>query len=81
MGKSHSLADFMNSLDNEKYFPLFFLGHKFMKNDPPLDQMISQLDKCCDCTSKEFLDELDDYKRLTGKQIVIAIDAINEGKG
>lgn len=81
MGKSHSLADFMNSLDNEKYFPFFFLGHKFMKNDPPLDQMISQLDKCCDCTSKEFLDELDDYKRLTGKQIVIAIDAINEGKG
>ena len=52
-----------------------------MKNDPPLDQMISQLDECCDCTSKEFLDELDNYKRLTGKQIVIAIDAINEGKG
>ena len=79
VGKSHTLANYLNKLDEEKYLPFIFLGQKFMTYDSPIKQIISLLG--VDCSSEEFLNELEYFSRLFNKKIVIGIDAINEGKG
>lgn len=79
IGKSHTLANYLSKLDEEKYLPFMLLGQKFMNFDSPVKQIISLLG--ADCSMKEFLDELEYFSRLYNKKIVIGIDAINEGKG
>jgi len=79
IGKSHLLADIANIRTREGKYSLLFLGQHFNSNDDPSIQILKQLE--LRCNFEDFLKTLNCKAQLSGKRILIFIDAINEGLG
>jgi len=79
IGKSHLLADIINSRTKEGYSSIFLLGQQFREDKNPWIQILELLD--LKCTKDEFLEALNAKAQADNKRAIIFIDAINEGKG
>ena len=79
IGKSHLLADVIESRIAEGYPSLFLLGQQLTTNESPWVQIIKRLQ--LKTTTTEFLEKLNLYGQRSGKIFLICVDAINEGKG
>jgi hypothetical protein len=79
IGKSHLLADVIDSRISAEYPSLFLLGQQFITDESPWVQILKRLQ--LNTTSTEFLEKLNLYGRREGKRFLIFIDAINEGNG
>tara|TARA_R110002012_G_scaffold89940_1_gene220181 strand:- start:433 stop:4917 length:4485 start_codon:yes stop_codon:yes gene_type:complete len=79
IGKSHLLADVVESRIVAEYPSLFILGQQLTSDESPWVQILKRLQ--LNATSTEFLEKLNLYGQKIGKRILIFIDAINEGNG
>lgn len=79
MGKSHLLADIIESRIEEGYPSLFLLGQQFTTDESPWIQIFKRLQ--IKINSTEFLEKLNLYGEKKSKRFLIFIDAINEGNG
>ena len=79
VGKSHLLADIVESRGKDGRNSLFFLGQHFNAYDDPWTQIFKQLK--FNGTEEEFLQALETKAESTGQRIIIFIDALNEGGG
>jgi hypothetical protein len=79
VGKSHLLADVIESRIAAEYPSLFLLGPQLTTDDSPWVQILKRLQ--LNNTSTEFLEKLNLYGQKKGKRFLIFIDAINEGNG
>ncbi|MEQ5754030.1 AVAST type 2 anti-phage system protein Avs2 [Providencia hangzhouensis] len=79
IGKSHLIADIINSRIKSGYPSIFILGQQLTSNESPWTQIFKRLQ--LNITSNSFLDKLNIYGKKTGKRVLIFIDAINEGNG
>lgn len=79
IGKSHLLADTINRRNWEGKKSLLFLGQHFKAGDNPFDAILKMLE--LDCTSDQFLKELNIIAEKDKSRIIIFIDALNEGSG
>ncbi|MGG7176391.1 SIR2 family protein [Clostridium paraputrificum] len=79
IGKSHLLADTINKRKCEGKKSLLFLGQHFKEGDNPFEAILKMLE--CDCTSDQFLKELNRIAENDNSRIIIFIDALNEGSG
>jgi len=79
IGKSHLLADIVNSRTEEEYISIFLLGQHFREDKNPWTQILELLD--LQCSKDNFLGALNAKAQSDNKRVVIFIDAINEGKG
>ncbi len=79
IGKSHLLADVIESRIAGGYPSLFILGQQLTTDEPPWVQVLKRLQ--LNTTSTEFLEKLNSYSQKNGKRFLIFIDAINEGNG
>ncbi|MCZ4223274.1 NACHT domain-containing protein [Pedobacter rhodius] len=78
-GKSHMLADIVESRKAVGERSLFFLGQDFTGTIDPLEQMIKLMG--LEAEPEEFLKCLDKKAKLSKSRIMLMIDAINEGAG
>ncbi|MDO4467801.1 MAG: hypothetical protein Q4C49_12490, partial [Bacillota bacterium] len=79
IGKSHTIADFLLTLENE-CICILELGQFFInESEDPWCKIIRKLG--FSIGKNEFFNNLRKYSDLYGKQVVLAIDALNEGKG
>lgn len=79
IGKSHLLADVIETRIKSGFPSLFLLGQQLTSNESPWVQIFKRLQ--VDTTSNDFLEKLDLYAKKTNKRFLIFIDAINEGSG
>jgi hypothetical protein len=79
IGKSHLLADVIETRIKSSYSSLFLLGQQLTSDESPWMQIFKRLQ--VDTTSYEFLEKLNLYGQKTSKRVLIFIDAINEGNG
>lgn len=79
IGKSHLLADTISKRNCEGKKSLFFLGQHFKEGDNPFEAILKMLE--LDCTSDQFLEELNRIAKNDKFRIIIFIDALNEGSG
>ncbi|RJL37288.1 AVAST type 2 anti-phage system protein Avs2 [Pectobacterium carotovorum] len=79
IGKSHLLADVIESRISLGYPSLFLLGQQLTTDESPWVQILKRLQ--LNNTSTEFLEKLNLYGKKKGKRFLIFIDAINEGNG
>ncbi|TVO37187.1 AVAST type 2 anti-phage system protein Avs2 [Vibrio algivorus] len=79
IGKSHLLADVIESRIAAGYPSLFLLGQQLITDESPWIQILKRLQ--LNTTSTEFLEKLNLYGQKRGKRFLICIDAINEGNG
>ncbi|MEZ9807576.1 AVAST type 2 anti-phage system protein Avs2 [Vibrio cyclitrophicus] len=79
IGKSHLLADVIESRVSAGYPSLFLLGQQLTTDESPWIQILKRLQ--LKTTSTEFLEKLNLYGQKKGKRFLIFIDAINEGNG
>ncbi|WP_447926509.1 AVAST type 2 anti-phage system protein Avs2 [Vreelandella sp. EE27] len=79
IGKSHLLADVVESRIAAGYPSLFLLGQQLTSDESPWVQILKRLQ--INTTSTEFLEKLNLFGQKTGKRFLIFIDAINEGNG
>lgn len=79
IGKSHLLADVIESRIAAGYPSLFLLGQQLTTDESPWIQILKRLQ--LNATSTEFLEKLNLYGKKNGKRLLIFIDAINEGNG
>lgn len=79
MGKSHLLADIIESRIKTGYPSLFLLGQQLTTDESPWVQILKRLQ--LNTVSSEFLEKLNLYGEKQGKRFLIFIDAINEGNG
>lgn len=79
VGKSHLLADVVESRRKDGRYSLFFLGQHFNAQEDPWTQIFRQLK--FKGTDSEFLQALEAKAETTGQRIIIFIDALNEGGG
>ncbi|MBH8314559.1 ATP-binding protein, partial [Klebsiella pneumoniae] len=79
IGKSHLLADVIESRIAAGYPSLFLLGQQLTTDESPWVQILKRLQ--LNATSTEFLEKLNLYGKNNGKRLLIFIDAINEGNG
>lgn len=79
IGKSHLLADVIESRIAAGYPSLFLLGQQLTTDESPWIQILKRLQ--LNTTSTEFLEKLNLYGQKRGKRFLICIDAINEGNG
>lgn len=79
-GKSHLLGDISRKRQVQGFHTILLLGQHFTGADNPWHQLI-QRQLNLQLTEDEFLGQLNAKAHLTGKRIVLVIDAINEGNG
>lgn len=79
IGKSHLLADAVESRMVAGRATLFLLGQQFTTDEAPWIQIFKRLQ--INIASKEFLEKLNLYAENSGNRFLIFIDAINEGSG
>ncbi|WP_249414935.1 ATP-binding protein [Citrobacter sp. RHBSTW-00535] len=79
VGKSHLLADVIETRITSGYPSLLILGQQLTSDESPWSQIFKRLQ--LKITSREFLEKLNLYGQKTGKRVLIFIDAINEGNG
>jgi len=79
-GKSHLLGDFCRKRQDEGFDTILLLGQHFTGVDNPWHQIL-QRQLVLQKTEDEFLGQLNIKAHLTGKRILLVIDAINEGSG
>lgn len=79
VGKSHLLADVVNTRTSSDTPSLFILGQHLTVEEPPWIQIFKRLE--LNITSDEFLEKLNLYGKHLDKRIIIFVDAINEGCG
>ncbi|MBW5978523.1 AVAST type 2 anti-phage system protein Avs2 [Klebsiella sp. CVUAS 11332] len=79
IGKSHLLADVIESRIEAGYPSLFLLGQQLTTDESPWAQILKRLQ--LKNTSTELLEKLNLYGQKKGKRFLIFIDAINEGNG
>ncbi|HGG8838881.1 TPA: hypothetical protein ACJJXM_005184, partial [Enterobacter hormaechei subsp. xiangfangensis] len=79
IGKSHLLADIIESRIQTGYPSLFLLGQQLTTDESPWVQILKRLQ--LNTVSSEFLEKLNLYGEKQGKRFLIFIDAINEGNG
>lgn len=79
IGKSHLLADVVNTRTASNTPSLFILGQHLTVEEPPWTQIFKRLE--LNISSDEFLEKLNLYGKHLGKRIIIFVDAINEGCG
>ncbi|WP_311567881.1 AVAST type 2 anti-phage system protein Avs2 [Photobacterium arenosum] len=79
IGKSHLLADVIETRIKSGFPSLFLLGQQLTSDESPWVQIFKRLQ--VDTTSNDFLEKLDLYAKKTNKRFLIFIDAINEGSG
>jgi hypothetical protein len=79
IGKSHLLADVVETRIKSGSPSLFLLGQQLTSDESPWVQIFKRLQ--VDTTSNDFLEKLNLYAQKNNKRILIFIDAINEGNG
>lgn len=79
VGKSHLLADVVESRRKDGRCSLLFLGQHFNASDDPWTQIFKQIK--FKGTETEFLQALEAKAESTGHRVIIFIDALNEGGG
>lgn len=79
IGKSHLLADTISKRNCGGKKSILFLGQHFKEGDNPLEAILKMLE--LDCTSDQFLKELNRIAENDKSRIIIFIDALNEGSG
>lgn len=79
-GKSHLLGDFCRKRQDEGFDTILLIGQHFTGVDNPWHQIL-QRQLVLQKTDDEFLGQLNIKAHLTGKRILLVIDAINEGNG
>ncbi len=79
IGKSHLLADVIETRIASGHSSLFLLGQQLTFDESPWLQIFKRLQ--LNITSSEFLEKLNLYGQKTSKKVLIFIDAINEGNG
>lgn len=78
-GKSHLIGDIVTNRKQRKEPSILLLGQHFTTASDPLSQIASLLD--IKCKKDRLLEQLDNYGKKQNKNVVIFIDAINEGAG
>jgi hypothetical protein len=76
-GKSHLLGTITESRISDEISAILLLGQSLLSDDNVEQQIIQQLG--LDCTFPDFIDILDGIGIETEQQVVLIIDAINEG--
>ena len=79
IGKSHMLADIIESRIQSGYPTLFILGQQLVTDESPWVQIFRRFQ--INITSVEFLEKLNLYGNRAKQRVLIFIDAINEGNG
>ena len=79
IGKSHLLADVIESRIATGHPSLLLLGQQLTTDESPWVQIFKRLQ--LNTTSTEFLEKLNLYGQIKRKRFLIFIDAINEGNG
>lgn len=79
VGKSHLLGELVTERRNNGLPSLLFLGQHFSGSMEPLDQMRTHLD--IKCKNATFLENLNNYGKEIGHQVLIVVDALNEKAG
>ncbi|WOH39404.1 AVAST type 2 anti-phage system protein Avs2 [Thalassotalea fonticola] len=79
IGKSHLLADIVNTRLENDIGTVFILGQQLVTNEAPWGQIFKLLQ--LNSTSEDFLRKLNLYGKESEKRVIIFVDAINEGKG
>ena len=79
IGKSHLLADVIESRVATGHPSLLLLGQQLTTDESPWVQIFKRLQ--LNTTSTEFLEKLNLYGQIKRKRFLIFIDAINEGNG
>ncbi len=80
IGKSHLLADVVESQTHNEYPALLILGSTFADGEP-WRQILNQLDRPPTEQVKHFLGGLDAAAQAVGTKAIICIDALNERNG
>lgn len=80
IGKSHLLADVVESQTHEGHPALLVLGSKFNDSEP-WRQILHQLDRPPTEQIKHFLGSMDAAAQAAGVRALICIDALNERNG
>jgi hypothetical protein len=79
IGKSHLLADIVESRNLEDKPSLFFLGQDFPTTEDPWTQIFKRLH--LKCSVDEFLGALNSKAESKRSRIILFVDALNEGQG
>ena len=79
IGKSHLLADVIESRVATGHPSLLLLGQQLTTDESPWVQIFKRLQ--LNTTSTKFLEKLNLYGQIKRKRFLIFIDAINEGNG
>ncbi len=79
IGKSHLLADIINTRDRNNLISLFFLGQHFVTDEDPWTQIFRK--NGIRCSVNEFLGAFNSKAQISGYRVLIFIDAVNEGRG
>lgn len=78
-GKSHLIGDIVTKRKQRKEPSIMLLGQHFTTASDPLSQIASLLD--IKCKKDHLLEQLNNYGKKQNQNVVIFIDAINEGAG
>ena len=79
VGKSHLIADVVNSRTDNNQSSLFLLGQHFIADENPKSQITKMIDY--GGTFSELLEILNSKAQTNNSRTIIFIDAINEGNG
>lgn len=79
VGKSHLLADVVNTRISEGQYSLLFLGQHFVTREDPCNQILKKMN--LNCSFDTFLGALQSKAEVKNQRIIIYIDAVNEGEG
>lgn len=79
IGKSHIIADTITKRNSEGKRSLLFLGQHFRENNNPFSDILKMLE--LECSSEQFLCELNQLGEKNRSRIIVFIDALNEGSG
>lgn len=78
-GKSHLIGDIVTKRKQRKEPSILLLGQHFTSALDPLSQIALLLD--IKCKKNRLLEQLNNYGRKQNQNVVIFVDAINEGAG
>ena len=81
VGKTHLLCDFTGQSLSEGIHTILLMGQLYRSLDNPWKQTLEQLELPTNFTPSDFISSLESLALSSGKQVVIIIDALNEGAG
>ncbi|MFN9659479.1 MAG: AVAST type 2 anti-phage system protein Avs2 [Cyanobacteriota bacterium] len=79
-GKTHLLCDVVKQRVEARKPTVLLMGQCFVSNDAPWSQVLQHLD-LAGLSAEEFIGALEASAQASSERALIAIDAINEGKG